>query len=55
VLGIDRTEGGDAVVIRQVDMEGRSGSGYLGDGGVKSKEAREECCWLVTGIDSWRS
>jgi hypothetical protein len=54
VLGIDRTEGGDAVVIQQADAEGKSGSGYLGDGDVKSEEAREVCCWLVTGIDSQR-
>jgi hypothetical protein len=27
------------------------GSGYLGDGDVKSKEAGEVCCWLVTRID----
>jgi hypothetical protein len=45
VLGIVRTEGGDAIVIRQADTEGRSGSGYLGDGDVKSKEAGEVCCW----------
>jgi hypothetical protein len=55
VLGIVRTEGGHALVIRRVDMERRSGSGYLGDGDVKSKEAGEVCCWLVTGIDSQRS
>jgi hypothetical protein len=54
VLGIDRTEGGDAVVIQQADMEGRSGSGYLSDGDVKSKEPGEVCCWSVTGIDSRR-
>jgi hypothetical protein len=54
VLGIDRTEGGDAAVIRQADTEGRSGSGYLDDGDVKSKKAGEVCCWSVTGIDSWR-
>jgi hypothetical protein len=40
VLEIDRTERGDAVVIQQADTEGRSGSGYLGDGDVKSKKAR---------------
>jgi hypothetical protein len=55
VLGIERTEGGDAIVMQQTDMEGRSGSGYLGDGDVKSKEAGEVCCWLVTRIDSQRS
>jgi hypothetical protein len=54
VLGIVRTEGEDAVVMQQADTEGRSGSGYLGDGDVKSKEAGEVCCWLVTGIDSRR-
>jgi hypothetical protein len=54
-LGIGRTEGGDAMVMQQTDAEGRSGSGYLGDGDVKSEEAREVCCWSVTGIDSWRS
>jgi hypothetical protein len=54
VLGIDRTEGGDAIVIQQADTEGRSGSGYLGDGGVRSEKAREVCCWSVAGIDSWR-
>jgi hypothetical protein len=43
VLGIDRTEGGDAIVIRQVDTEGRSGSGCLGDGDVKSEEAGDVC------------
>jgi hypothetical protein len=32
VLGIERTEGGYAVVMQQTDMEGRSRSGYLGDG-----------------------
>jgi hypothetical protein len=55
VLGIIRTEGEDAVVMRQTDTEGRSGSGYLGDGDVESEEARDVCCWLVTGIDSRRS
>jgi hypothetical protein len=55
VLGIDRTEGRDAIVIQQADTEGRSGSGYVGDGDVKSKEAGEVCCWLVIGIDSQRS
>jgi hypothetical protein len=41
VLGIVRTEGGDAIVMLQTDTAGRSGSGYLGDGDVKSEEARE--------------
>jgi hypothetical protein len=54
VLGIVRTEGGDAVVMQQMDTEGKSGSGYLGDGDVKSKEAGEVCCWSVTGINSRR-
>jgi hypothetical protein len=43
VLGIVRIEGGDAVVMRQADTEGRMGSGYLGDGDVKSEEARDVC------------
>jgi hypothetical protein len=52
VLGIVITEGGDAVVMQQTDTKGKSGSGYLGDGDVKSEEAGEVCCWSVTRIDS---
>jgi hypothetical protein len=47
-------EGGDAVVIQPADTEGKSGSGYLGDGDVKSEKAGEVCCWSVTRIDSQR-
>jgi hypothetical protein len=39
VNGIVITEGEDAVVMRRTDTEGKSGSGYLGDGDVKSEEA----------------
>jgi hypothetical protein len=39
--------------MRRADTEGRMGSGYLGDGEVKSEEAGEVCCWSVTRIDSW--
>jgi hypothetical protein len=38
--------------MRRMDTKGKSGSGYLGDGDVKSEEARDVCCWSVTGIDS---
>jgi hypothetical protein len=39
VNGIIITEGEDAVVMRRTDTERESGSGYLGDGDVKSEEA----------------
>jgi hypothetical protein len=40
VNGIVITERGDAVVMQQTDTKGKSGSGYLGDGDVKSEEAK---------------
>jgi uncharacterized protein YceK len=45
---------GCGTIRTMTDMEGKHGSGYLGDGDVKSEEAKEECCRLVTGIDSRR-
>jgi hypothetical protein len=40
VNGMVITEGEDAVVMQRTDTKRKSGSGYLGDGDVKSEEAK---------------